>query len=47
MQHIILDTNSWLSYIITQKLPDLVNLIYSNDLVLYGSEPLYDELKEV
>ena len=47
MQHIILDTDIWLSYIITKKLPNLVSLIYSNDLVLYGSEPLYDELKEV
>ncbi len=47
MQHIILDTNIWLSYIITKKLPDLVSLIYSNNLILYGSDPLYDELKEV
>lgn len=47
MQHIILDTNIWLSYIITKKLPDLVDLIYSNDLVLYGCQPLYDELEEV
>ncbi len=44
---VIIDTNIWISFIISAKLDELVHLIIDNDITVYTSAALEDELTEV
>jgi len=47
IQKVVFDTNIWVSYIIKARLTDLTRLILDNDLTIYRSEKLTQELTEV
>jgi putative PIN family toxin of toxin-antitoxin system len=44
---VVLDTNIWITYIITAKLDNLVHLIIDNDIQVLTSNHLIEELSEV
>ncbi len=44
---IIIDTNIWVSFFITDKLDELSKIIYENDYLVYSSNTLITELKNV
>ena len=44
---VIIDTNIWISFIISAKLDELVHLIIDNDITVYTLAALEDELTEV
>ena len=44
---VIIDTNIWISFIISAKLDELVHLIIDNDITVYTATALEDELTEV
>jgi putative PIN family toxin of toxin-antitoxin system len=43
----ILDSNIWISYVITKRLPNLVALIHSQQLTVLTSPHLVEEIQEV
>ena len=43
----ILDSNIWISYVITKRLDKLVTLIYSHQLTVLTCHPLISEIQEV
>ena len=43
----ILDSNIWISYVITKRLTDLVALIHSQQLMVLTSPHLVEEIQEV
>lgn len=47
MIRVILDTNLWISYLISRRLGKIDELLESNDLVLLFSEELLEEFIEV
>jgi putative PIN family toxin of toxin-antitoxin system len=44
---IVFDTNIWVSYFIKARFVELVNFVFDNELVIYSSQKLTNELTEV
>lgn len=44
---VILDTNIWISYFIKSQVDQLVDLVVDNELIVYSSKELVEELTEV
>lgn len=44
---VVLDTNIWITYFIKGKEPELLKLIFNNDLEVFTSKELQNELQEV
>ena len=44
---VVLDTNIWITYFIKGKEPELLELIFNNDLEVFTSNELQNELQEV
>ena len=43
----VLDSNIWISYLITQTEQRLVDIINNNDLIIFSCEELFEELNRV
>jgi uncharacterized protein len=46
-QSVVINTNIWVSYFISQRFDDIANLIFDNNLVVYSSPDLIHELEDV
>ena len=44
---IILDTNIWISFLLGKRLSELSEIFKREDIIVYVSEPLIDEIKTV
>jgi len=47
MNKVIFDTNIWVSYFIKGKFDELVNLVIDDEMIVYSSKELIEELTEV
>lgn len=43
----VLDTNIWISYLITKKENELIDIIINNELVIYSCDELLNEIRTV
>ena len=43
----ILDSNIWISYVITDTLDELIKSVVQNELLIYGDKYLLDEISKV
>lgn len=46
-KRIIIDTNIWISYFLNQQFEDIAELILENDLIVFSSIDLIEELRNV
>ena len=44
---ILIDTNIWISFLLGKRLAFLKKIFENNKIIIYISEPLLDEIKEV
>lgn len=46
-QKFVLDTNIWISYLITKKENELIDIIINNELIIYSCDELLHEIRTV